>query len=159
VKLHALGVLFVLALIPAAAFAQNKQVADPVAGTWVLNVGKSKIVPGPAPARETRVYTVNGDQLTLTTTITGADGKPTITRSQYAYDGKDYAVTGSPDYDMQSVKRVDRSTVTAELKKSGKVVQTVSRKVSQDGKTLTMTFKGTNAKGQKVDSVEVYDRQ
>ena len=106
-----------------------------------------------------RVYTVNGDQLTLTTTMTGADGKQTITRSQYAYDGKDYAVTGGPDYDMQSVKRVDRSTVTAELKKSVKVVQAVSRKVSQDGKTLTMTFKGTNAKGQKVDSIEVYDRQ
>jgi len=31
--------------------------------------------------------------------------------------------------------------------------------VSQDGKTLTMTFKGINGKGQAVDTVEIYDRQ
>ena len=49
--------------------------------------------------------------------------------------------------------------MTAELKKAGNVVQTVSRKVSPDGKTLTMTFKGTNARGQIVDSLEVRDKQ
>ena len=153
----ALGVCLIL-VFPLIAFAQT-QAADPVAGTWELNLSKSKIVPGPAPKRETRIYAVSGDQITLTTNIIGADGKPTTTRSSYAYDGKDYAVTGSPDYDMQAVKRVDRFSVTAELKKAGKVVQTVSRKVAQDGKTMNMTFKGTNAKGQTIDAVEVYDRQ
>lgn len=159
---RALGVLVIVSLLPLTAFGQNNRAAqggDPVAGTWELNLAKSKIVPGPAPKRETRVFAVNGNQITLTTTIVGADGKPTTTRSSYAYDGKDYPVTGSPDYDTQAVKPVDRGSVTAELKRTGKVVQTVSRKVSQDGKTLTMTFKGTNGKGQAVDSLEVYDRQ
>jgi hypothetical protein len=161
VNIRALGVCFIAAIFPLTALAQSSsgQAADPVAGTWELNLAKSKIVPGPAPRRETRMYAVSGDQITLTTNIIGADGKPISTRSTYAYDGKDYAVTGSPDYDMQAVKRVDRGSVTAQLKKAGKVVQTVSRSVSQDGKTLTMTFKGTNAKGQTVDAVEVYDRQ
>ncbi len=161
-NIRALVVLLIFALIPLTAFAQNNrptQATDPVAGTWELNLAKSKIVPGPAPKRETRVYAVSGDQITLTTNIIGSDGKPVTTRSTYAYDGKDYAVTGSPDYDVQAVKRVDRFSVTAELKKATKVVQTVSRKVSQDGKTLTMTFKGINGKGQAVDTVEIYDRQ
>ena len=118
-----------------------------------------RVVPGPAPKSETRVYAVKGDQVTLTTNITNPDGKGITTHSTYAYDGKDYAVTGSADYDTQAVKLVDRGSVTAELKKAGKVVQTVSRRVSPDGKTLTMSFKGTNAKGQTVDSVEVYDKQ
>jgi hypothetical protein len=162
VNIRALVVFLILALIPLTASAQNDrqaQAPDPVAGTWALNIAKSKIVPGPAPKSETRVYAVSGDQITLTTNIIGSDGKPITTRSTYAYDGKDYPVTGSPDYDTQAVKRVDRASVTAELKKAGKVVQTVSRKVSQDGKMLTMTFKGTNGKGQAVDSVEIYDRQ
>ena len=161
-NIRALVVFLIFALIPLTASAQNNrqsQAADPVAGTWTLNLAKSKIVPGPAPKSETRVYAVSGDQITLTTNIISADGKPTTTRSTYAYDGKDYPVTGSPDYDTQAVKRVDRASVTAELKKAGKVVQNVSRKVSQDGKMLTMTFKGTNGKGQAVDSVEIYDRQ
>lgn len=152
----------ILAVFSVSSFAQSNrgtQAADPVAGTWELNLAKSKILPGPAPKRVTRVYAVNGDQITLTTNIIGADEKATTGRSTYAYDGKDYAATGSPDYDTQAVKLVGPGSVTAELKKAGKIVQTVSRKVSPDGKMLTMVFKGTNAKGQTVDSVEIYDRQ
>jgi hypothetical protein len=162
VRIRALGVCLILAVFPVSSLAQSNrgtQTADPVAGTWELNLAKSKIVPGPAPKRVTRVYAVSGDQITLTTNLIGADGKPITTRSSYAYDGKDYAVTGTPDYDTQAVKLVERGSVTAELKKAGKVVQRVSRKVSPDGKMLTMVFKGTNAKGQTVDSVEIYDRQ
>ena len=161
-KLRALGVLFFLALVPLTAVAQTNaavQATDPVAGTWVLNGAKSKIVPGPAPKRETRVYAVNGTQIALATTSVGADDKSVTVRSTYAYDGKDYPVTSSPDYDTQAVKRVDRSTVTAELKKAGKVVQTTRRTVSSDGKTLTLTFRGMNAKGQTVDDVRIYDKQ
>ena len=64
---------------------------------------------------------MKGDQITLTTNIINPDGKAITTRSTYAYDGKDYAVTGSADYDTQAVKLVDRGSVTAELKKAGKV--------------------------------------
>jgi hypothetical protein len=43
--------------------------------------------------------------------------------------------------------------------KGGKVSYTVHAKVSKDGKTLTIASKGTNAAGQAVDGVSVYDRQ
>jgi hypothetical protein len=39
------------------------------------------------------------------------------------------------------------------------VVQTSTRVVSKDGKTLTLTAKGTNAKGQAVNDVLVFDKR
>jgi len=51
------------------------------------------------------------------------------------------------------------ATTEATLKKSGKVVSTARRVVSKDGKTLTLTITGTNAKGQKVKNIAVYEKQ
>jgi len=34
-------------------------------------------------------------------------GKPTLVQFTAKYDGKDYPVTGSPDYDAISLRRVD----------------------------------------------------
>jgi hypothetical protein len=83
-----------------------------------------------------------------------ASGKRTLSKSSLP-------ISAMSGYVLARVSggRSDRASVTAELKKAGKVVQTVNRKVSQDGKMLTMTFKGTNGKGQAVNSVEIYDRQ
>ena len=135
------------------------QTADPIAGTWELNLAKSKFIPGPAPKSETRIYEVNGDKIKLTIKGIDAAGKPTAVQSSYVYDGKDYPITGSPDADMLALRRVDTDTVTGEVKRAGKVAQTVRRVVSKDGKVLTITFKGTNAKGQAVDDFTVYDRR
>jgi len=44
-------------------------------------------------------------------------------------------------------------------KKAGKVTTTQTSKVSPDGKTRTVTTKGVNGKGQKVNNVAIYDRQ
>jgi hypothetical protein len=83
VLIRPLGVCLILAIFSVSSFAQSNrgtQTADPVAGTWELNLAKSKILPGPAPKRVTRVYAVNGDQITLTTNIIGADEKATTGR-------------------------------------------------------------------------------
>jgi len=39
------------------------------------------------------------------------------------------------------------------------VVQTCSRVVSQDGKTMTINTTGTNAKGQKINNVAVFEKK
>ena len=39
--------------------------ADPVLGTWKLDVSKSKFSPGPAPTSLTRVYAESADVVTL----------------------------------------------------------------------------------------------
>ena len=76
------------------------------------------------------------------------------------YDGADYPVNGwDGAYDTLSLKLVNARTARATLKKSGKTVRTALRAVSQDGKTLTLTATGANAKGQKYKNVAVYDKQ
>jgi hypothetical protein len=39
------------------------------------------------------------------------------------------------------------------------VVQTVTRTLSTDGRTCTFEYKGTNAKGQKIDNLLVFERR
>ena len=58
-----------------------------------------------------------------------------------------------------SLKRIDARTTVRTDKKGEKEVATLTRVVSEDGKTMTVTVKGTNAQGQAVDNVAVYDKQ
>jgi hypothetical protein len=74
-------------------------------------------------------------------------------------DGKDHPVTGNPDADTLSLKRIDTHTTEFTLKKAGKVVITGTRTISKDGKTITLTSKGTNARGQTLNDVEVFERK
>jgi hypothetical protein len=155
---NALGFGAVLALgVPLMSL--SAQAADPAAGTWELNVAKSTFSPGPAPKSLTRTFEVNGTDVKYSAKGVDAAGKPTLMEYTAKYDGKDYPVTGSPDFDTISLKQVDPATSVATLKKGGKLVQTTTRVVSKDGKTLTLTVKGKNAKGQAVNNVMVFDKQ
>jgi len=137
----------------------SAQAADPTTGTWELNVAKSKFSPGPAPKSLTRTFEASGTDVKYTAKGIDAEGKPTLVEFTAKYDGKDYPVTGSQDFDAISLKQVDAVTSVATLKKGGKMVQTSTRVVSKDGKTLTLTIKGKNAKGQAVDNLMVFDKQ
>lgn len=133
--------------------------ADPLIGTWELNLAKSKYDPGPAPKSQTRTYEAAGDAVKYTAKGVDAEGKPTLSEYTASYDGKDNPFTGSPDFDTISLKRIDDHTTEATLKKAGKAVSTTTRSVSKDGKVLTTTAKGTNAKGQTVSNVLVFNRK
>ena len=61
--------------------------------------------------------------------------------------------------DALSLKRIDASTVEFTQKKAGKVVATGTRVISKDGKVMTITTKGTNAKGQAVNDVQVFEKR
>ena len=134
------------------------QAKDPILGTWQLDVAKSKYDPGPGPKMLTLTYEAVGDGIKVTTKGVDGQGKPIATEYTANYDGKDYPVSGETDYEAVSLKRVSPLSVTITRKKSGKVVETVTRVVSADGKTLTVTVTGTNAKGQTVHDVAVYGR-
>jgi hypothetical protein len=53
----------------------------------------------------------------------------------------------------------DAKTTRIISKLAGKVVTTQTIVVSGDGKTRTTTTKGTDAKGQKVDTISFYEKQ
>ena len=95
----------------------------------------------------------------MSTEGVGPDGKPTKTGYTANFDGKDVPLTGSPIADMTSIKRVDARTTERTDKKDGKVVMTLRRVVAQDGKTMTVTTKGTNAEGKPTNNVLVFEKQ
>ena len=74
-------------------------------------------------------------------------------------DGKFYPVTGSDLFDEISIKKIDDHNTEATMKMAGKVAADAKRSVSKDGKVMTITITGTNAKGEKVSNVNVYDKQ
>ena len=127
-------------------------------GTWTLNTAKSKFTPGPAPKSQTRTYAETAQGTTMTFTGVAANGSPVSGQSTFKYDGKDYKITGSPDYDTLSLKRLN-GTVRVDLKKGGKVVGTTIRTLSGHGKVLTLASKGTGATGAAFDNVMVFDKQ
>jgi hypothetical protein len=133
--------------------------ADAVVGTWKLNLAKSTFSPGPAPKSQTRTYIESAQGITVTIKTTDADGKESTTTLVFKDDGKSYPVSGSPDFDAVSVKRVDALTLNSTQTKAGAPVGTGVRSVSKDGKTMTFTQKGTHANGGKFEDVLFYDKQ
>lgn len=127
-------------------------------GTWVMNADKSKFS-GPAFKSQTRTYSEAADG-TVTMALKGvaSDGSAVSGGSTFKYDGKDYPITGSGDYDTLSGKKVNGTTIKFSLKKSGKVVGTGTRTLSAHGKVLTLTSK-IFANGSSYTSTIVFDKQ
>jgi hypothetical protein len=79
------------------------QAADPVNGTWELNLAKSQVYPGPAPRSQTRTYESDGKTVKHTSKGVNAEGKPTQVEYTASYDSKDYPMTGNPVADTVSL--------------------------------------------------------
>jgi hypothetical protein len=148
-----IGAIFMAAASVAAA-------ADPLFGTWQLNLAKSKFSPGPAPKSMTRIYADSAQgKITLTINATSADGKSSTVTYTYKNDGKPYPVSSNADADMAAVTPVDAFTVNFKQIRAGATIATGVRTVSKDGKRLTVAQKGTHADGSPFDDVMIYDRQ
>jgi hypothetical protein len=147
----------VLALVVGASSVASGQ-ADPAVGTWKLNLAKSKYEPGPAPKTNTVTITAVPNGIHVVAKGEDANGKPTGIDYTATFDGKDAPVKGAPAYDAVSAKRVDANTSEIVRKKEGKMVQTSTRKISADGKTMTVTTRGKDENGRTLNTVAVYDR-
>ena len=147
------GALIALALTAAA------PPANPVLGTWKLNVAKSRFTPGPGWRSQTRTYEATPGGVAVTWSGVGASGETMQISYSVANDGKDYPMRGSANYDTLNSVRIDALTVKSEEKRDGKVVGVAIRKVSSDGKVLTITDEGTNRKGEKFSQLLVFDRE
>ena len=153
-------VLFLTALLVVGlALAVTPAAADQHSGTWKMNPEKSKYSPGPAPKNSASKIEADEKSIKVDVEGTNADGSALHVQYDAKFDGKDYPVTGLPNADMVSVKRMGADTIEATFRKGAQVVMTVTSKVSPDGKTRTSTFKGKNAQGQDVNNVVVSDKQ
>ena len=149
-----IAVAFVAAGLGRVALAQ----ADPFLGTWKLDLAKSTYSPGPAPKSLTVTYSKAGPETKVVVDGVGGDGSKTHWEYTAAVDGKDYKMTGNPDGDTVSLKQINPRTVDVTYKRAGKPMLVNRRTLSADGKTLTVTTTGTNAKGETVKNVQVFGK-
>jgi hypothetical protein len=131
---------------------------SPFLGTWKLNDAKSKIGMG-GGKNSTVVYEMAGDSIKVTVDGVDADGKPTHSEWTGKLDGKYYPVTGNPGEDTRAYRMAGPNTLTFTVKKGDKVTETGRIVISADGKSRTVTTTETNAKGMKVMSKSVFDKQ
>jgi hypothetical protein len=131
---------------------------DVFMGTWKLKEGKSEFSPG-APKNRTVVYQAEGDKVKVTVDSVSSDGKPTHSEWIGRFDGKEYPVTGDPLSDARSYTKVDDRILGFNIMRDRKVVTSGRIVVSADGTRRTVTMSGTDAKGNRVSSNEVYEKQ
>jgi hypothetical protein len=132
------------------------------AGTWKLNPAKSKFTGIPAPKSETRTVEAQGRALKFTFEGIAADGSRIAYSFTSDLDGKPVPESGSGTTngsEMITIKLIDSNTTTSTATRAGKVVATNQTVVSKDGKTTTITAKGTSVNGQPTSTVTVWDKQ
>lgn len=145
-----------LAIASIGMFGANNEI-----GTWKMNVAKSKFTPADSNPIKSQTLVRQAIDGGSKGTGTGERQDGTAINWSYSvkYDGKEYPVTGAA-WDTISVKQKDANTFTVELKKTGGKYHTTGRSViSKDGKTNTITAKGTNAEGQPTSRNSIYEKQ
>jgi hypothetical protein len=130
---------------------------SPFSGTWKFNPAKGHPLP---PLPKNIVAHVEADEQNLNFNEEFVDDKDQTSKLRYdaKFDGKDYSVTGDPDTDSVSLRRVNERKIEFATKKAGKVTSKFDATVSKDGKTTTVSGTDTSqGKPQKFDMV--YDKQ
>lgn len=138
----------------------SAQSKDPLVGTWVLNVAKSKYTPGPAPKSATTIIETMGGGYKFTVhqvPATGPDQNWTVITN---FGGAPAKITGNnPNADAATYTKVNATTYDSVQTMKGKETQRQHVVLSADGKTRTVTSTGTDGKGQKINNVAVYEKK
>jgi hypothetical protein len=136
------------------------QTSEPIVGTWKLDVAKSTYKPGPAPKSTTIVVTPEGKGIKIAIDAVNSDGSPLKWGFTTLRDGKQEApVTGNPLFETVTASRESAHAGTNIYKRGGKVVMTTKVAIAPDGRSMTVTATGTDAKGQAVNNVGHYVKQ
>ena len=142
--------------------------ADPMVGTWKLNVAKSKFSPAylafqkiVAPKEQSNVVREVGDQLEVTVTGIRTDGSPISDKGAFPRQG------GMLQAQSPSLPKGTSIVVTVigpghwyfTVLQNDKQVEVVHHVMSKDGKTVTDTITGTDAQGKPFETVEFFEKQ
>ena len=138
-----------------AALAQTKD--DPLIGRWTLDRSKSEFS-GNVPEKRVTTFemTADGSVKHITETVT-ANGSTDRVEYTSKFDGKDVQISNSFLW-MVAVKRINPRTTERSGKVDGKVIETSTRTVSADGKTLTIVTTGTNGDNE-YSSTQVFTKE
>ena len=132
--------------------------ADPIIGTWKLNIEKSKLQTIPKEQTETYRELADG-RIELTYQNIEKDGSSTMVVGTYPIQGGLFKALKSdfPYSFVQTRIAQDEWLVTYLI--DGKQFITRHKKISKDGKTLVQTIKGIDNHGQPIDVLLILERQ
>lgn len=138
--------------------------ADPIVGTWKLNVAKSRFASalGAAPKQQTNtVRELAADQIEITVIGSRTDGSPISEKCTAPKQGGILKCQQPPPAEGESniLTVINPGDWLFTVLQNGKQVATVHVVVSKDGKTANETTKGMDAKGKPFESISVFDRQ
>ena len=158
-----LSLVLIAAALPNTVAAQG---SESLAGTWKLNAAKSKWSPASLGSKSgTTTFTFSGKSVTANVDQVNAKDQKVHFEYTAPIDGADSPWKGTTDgtpttsQDAVSFKKLDAHTYHIENKLKGKVLTTNHIVVAPDGKSRTVTVTGTDASGQKVHHVLVYEKQ
>jgi uncharacterized protein YpmB len=126
-------------------------------GTWRLNETKSKVSAGMAK-NSTVTYTEQGDKIKVTIDGTDKDGKAVHSVWVGKFDGKAYPVKNNPGFNAIGYRVINERTNAIQALKDGKLVWSGTITVSKDGKSRTVSIRGTDANGKKFSAKSIYDK-
>jgi hypothetical protein len=149
----------VLLLLIGTSVTSARAADDPAAGTWKVNLAKSKYSPGPAPQSTTVTIKIENNTEIYDSEGVDASGNPTHSSFSAKLDGTDAPVSGISYADTVSTKRSSPTHFVATLKNGGAAAMTVHIVVAADGKSRTVTYSGKNEKGEAEHDVVFYDKQ
>lgn len=151
-RIALLSIAVALLALPPLATAQG---SDRLAGTWRLNVAKSKYAGAPPKSQTTTLHAMNGGIHEVVERV-NADGTTTSWDVAVRYDGRDVPVKGDPSRDTVAMTKVDENTVDVVNKKAGAVVSRMRIVVAPDGKSRTNTVMDPSGT---TTAVMMFDRQ
>jgi hypothetical protein len=151
-------VLEVLAVAAALASLAASGPADPFAGVWKLNLEKSALAP-PAPRSVVGHIECDGRTISERVEVIDAEGRASTASVKAAFDGQFYPLVGSPLADAVRYERLDARTIRGTSRKDGKILVTELVVLSEDGRTMTVTYSGIDAQGRTVTGTSVFEKQ
>ncbi len=122
--------------------------SNPIVGSWVLNIAKSKFDPPPPLKSQTlTISEAPGGGVHQVIEYQEADGPLIHMEFTSMFDGKEAAITGNGEADSVVATRPQPNTFKFVFKKAGKRVEAARFTISASGKTLRGPISGKDADG------------
>jgi len=138
--------------------------ADPVIGTWKLNIPGSKISPsGTAPKELTEVYKeADGDQIEFTRTGIQTDGASLSSKWTWPRHGgmvKRHLPAPLPREMSYVETLIEAGDWYVTVLQDGRQIAVIHKTFSKDGNTMIQTFWNVDENGKTTEQLLVFDKQ
>ena len=127
-----------------------------LAGTWQFNREQSDIPP--VTKSQVLVIETDGVSVTMLATLVNDKGETLTISFNGKFDGHNYPVSGTPFADMVSYRLLAPDTIEGLARKDGIVVVKETAVLSDDGKTVRVTYVSFDEEGNSLTSHGLFER-